>query len=94
MVNTSEGYVGYALRLQREAPVQLRQVWSGQMFMTAALRERTGGTAPELTQAVRAWRHRLNKALRNRQHAPALLARLNTVLDQFEREVAQQEDEG
>ena len=90
----SDRYVGYALRLQRQEPELFRQVWSGRMTMPAALRELTGETVPEFTQAVRACRRRLNRALRNRQHAPALLARLNTVLDQFEREVAAGEDEG
>ena len=94
MTGVSDRYVGYALRLQREAPELFRQVWSGQMTMPAALRELTGEAVPEWTQAVGAYRRRLNTALRNRQHAPALLARLNTVLDEFEREVAEQEDEG
>ena len=93
MVNTSDRYVGYALRLQREAPELFQRVWSGQMTMPAALRGLTGGAVPELTQAVEAYRRRLNRALRNRQHAPALLARLNTVLDEFERELAGEEEE-
>ena len=39
MTNASEGHVGYALRLQREAPESFRQVWSGQTSMPAALRD-------------------------------------------------------
>ena len=94
MMKVSDRHVGYALRLQREAPELFRQVWSGQMAMLAALRELTGEAVPELTQAVKAYRRRLNTALRNRQHAPTLLARLNTVLDEFEREFDQGEDGG
>ena len=91
MVNTSEGYVGYALRLQREAPELFRQVWSGQTSMPAVLRQLTGEAVPELTQALRAYRRRLKTALQDRQHAPILLARLNAVLDEFEREVAEEQ---
>ena len=94
MMKVSDRYVGYALRLQREAPELFHRVWSGQMTMPAALRELRGEAVPELTQAVEACRRRLNKALRNRQRAPALLARLTTVLDQFEREAAEGEDKG
>ena len=89
MMKVSDRYVGYALRLQRDAPELFQRVWSGQMTMVAALRELAGETVPEFTQAVKACRQRLNSALRNRQHAPTLLARLNAVLDQFEREFAE-----
>ena len=88
MLGVSDTYVGYALRLQREAPELFRQVWAGQMSMPAAMRELTGETTPELAQALRAYRRRLKAALQDRQHAPALLARLNAVLEEFEREVA------
>ena len=86
MTNASEGYVGYALRLQREAPELFRQVWLGQTSMTAAMRELTGQSEPDFTRAVTACRRRLSTGLRNRQHAPVLLGRLNALLDEFERE--------
>ena len=94
MMAVSDTYVGYALRLQREAPDLFQRVWSGQMSMPAALRELSDETVPELTQALRAYRRRLKTALQDRQHAPVLLARLNAVLDEFEREFPKGEDEG
>ena len=92
MMAVSDRYVGYALRLQREAPELFRQVWSGQTTMPAALRELDGEDVPGLAQEAGAYRRRVNRALRDRQHARMLLARLNAVLDAFERELAEGED--
>ena len=130
MMAVSDTYVGYALRLQREAPELFRQVWSGQMTMPAALRELTGGARPEFTQALRASefremvRHQVGRVRRSvsrrtegvsvvsseqgtrslpppAEHGaagsaarPQSAARLNAVLDEFEREVAGGQDEG
>ena len=86
MMKVSDRYVGCALRLQHEAPELFRQVWSGQTSMPAALRGLTGESVPGFTLAVQACRRRLNTALRNPQYSHILLDRLNTVLDEFERE--------
>ena len=83
MMRVSPAYVGFALRIQREAPELFEQLHAGTLTLQEALRILDGESDDPQRQQVKAARSQLNRVLRHLDRHPDFLERFRTFLDEF-----------
>jgi len=86
LMGVSGQYAQRALEVLRADPSLFERIWSGELTVTAALRELRGETDTALVQQVKSFRTRLNALLRRVDQHPDLLAELGSVLERYEGE--------
>ena len=83
MMGVSDRYVQYAVRVRREDPALLERVRSGQLTLTAAIRQLDGGTVDEEARYLTFVRRRLNRYYQRLDEFPTLLDRLTQLMDEL-----------
>ena len=83
MMGVSDRYVQYAVRVQREDAALLERVRSGQLTLTAAIRQLDGDVADEEARYLASVRRRLNRYYQRLDEFPTLLDRLTQLMDEI-----------
>ena len=83
MMRVSSGYVGNALRIQREAPELFEQLHAGTITIQAALKILNGEADDAKEREIRAARSEFNRALRSPDGYPDFLKRFREFMAQF-----------
>ena len=83
MMQGSNGYVGDAIRIQREAPELFEQMHAGQVSIKEALRQLDGEADDPERQQIKASRTQLNRILRRLNQHPTFLERWQAFLKEF-----------
>ena len=84
MMRVNDRYVGFALRIQREAPELFWKVHAGAITLQAALKELNGEVDDAEQQQIKTARTRLSRVFRDPDRRMPFLERLNALLDEFE----------
>ena len=84
MMRVNDQYVGFALRIQREAPELFWKVHAGELTLQAALKELNGEVDDAAQQQIKTARTRLSRIFHDTDRRMTFLERLNLLLDEFE----------
>ena len=82
-MQVSSGYVGDALRVQREAPELFEQMHAGTLTLQEALRKLDGESDDPERQQIKTSRTHLSRILRSLDKHPDFLERFQAFLNQF-----------
>ncbi|MBT3375009.1 MAG: hypothetical protein HN742_23780 [Lentisphaerae bacterium] len=83
MMQVSNGYVGDALHIQREAPERFEQMHAGLLTLKEALRQLDGESDAPERQQIKASRAQLNCILHRLDQHPTFLERWQAFLSEF-----------